>query len=54
MNLKIVEPRVVLLAHTNPVGCGSAERVVAAASKLCYSKSDAGTLLDGLDDEKTS
>lgn len=54
MNLKIVEPRVVLLAHTNPVGGGSAERVVAAASKLCYSKSDAGTLLDGLDDEKTS
>lgn len=36
-----------LISHTeNP------EKVVAAAAKLCYSKSDISTLMDGLTDEK--
>lgn len=30
------------------------EKTVAAAAKLCYSDTGAGTLLDGLDDEKTT
>ena len=38
-----------LISHTeNP------EKVVAAAAKLCYSKSDISTLMDGLTDEKAS
>ena len=36
-----------LISHTeNP------EKVVAAAAKLCYSKSEIGTLMDNLTDEK--
>ena len=30
------------------------EKTVAAAAKLCYSKSDIETLMDGLTDEKDS
>ena len=38
-----------LISHTeNP------EKVVAAAAKLCYSKSDISTLMDGLTDEKVA
>lgn len=38
-----------LISHTeNP------EKVVAAAAKLCYSKSDIGTLMDGLTNEKVA
>lgn len=40
--------RVELLAHTP-----DADKLVAAAAKLCYAKSDIDTLLDGLTPEKT-
>lgn len=49
--------KVYLLAHTVPVntkdGSNNPERVIAAAGKLCYSKSDIIDLYDGLDDEAT-
>ena len=49
--------KVYLLAHTMPVntvdGSINPERVVAAAGKLCYSKSDVMNLYQGLDDEVT-
>ena len=49
--------KVYLLAHTMPVntidGSKNPERVVAAAGKLCYSKSDVMNLYNGLDDEAT-
>lgn len=49
--------RVYLLAHTMPVNTldesKNPERVVAAAGKLCYSKSDVMNLYNGLDDETT-
>ena len=48
---------VYLLAHTVPVntidGSKNPERVVAAAGKLCYSKSNVMNLYQGLDDEAT-
>lgn len=53
MNLKPVTPNVTLLAYSTPVDNDNPERVVAAAAKLCYSKSSPSKLLDGLDDEKT-
>lgn len=50
--------KVILLAHTVPVNTldnsMNPERVIAAAGKLCYSKSDIVTLYEGLDDEKTT
>ena len=53
-----VKAKVYLLAHTVPVntidGSKNPERVVAAAGKLCYSKSDILNLYNGLDDEATS
>lgn len=52
--MKIVEPKVTLLACTRPLDGDNPERVVAAASKLCYSKSSPSTLLENLDDEKAS
>jgi len=52
-----VKAKVYLLAHTVPVntidGSKNPERVVAAAGKLCYSKSDILNLYNGLDDEAT-
>ena len=49
--------KVYLLAHTMPVnttdGSKNPERVVAAAGKLCYSKSDIVDLYNGLDDVST-
>ena len=49
--------KVYLLAHTMPVNTMdnslNPERVVAAAGKLCYSKSDVMNLYQGLDDEAT-
>ena len=39
--------KVKLLTHTK-----DPEKTVAAAAKLCYSKSDISTLMDGLTDEK--
>lgn len=49
--------KVYLLAHTIPVntidGSKDPERVIAAAGKLCYSKSDVMNLYQGLDDEAT-
>lgn len=42
-------PIVTLLAHTP-----DPEKVVAAAAKLCYSRSSPGTLLDNLTDEKAA
>ncbi len=42
-------PTVMLLAHTP-----EPEKLVAAAAKLCYSKSGVQTLLDKLDDHKTA
>ncbi|MBQ9011798.1 MAG: FAD-dependent thymidylate synthase [Bacilli bacterium] len=54
MNLKPTTPKVTLIAYTNPVTGGSAEKVVAAASKLCYANSSPSTLLEGLDDKATS
>lgn len=49
--------RVYLLAHTMPVNTIdnsiNPERVVAAAGKLCYSKSDVMNLYQGLDDTAT-
>lgn len=53
MNLKPVKPKVTLLAYSKPVDNDNPERVVAAAAKLCYSKSSPSTLLEGLDDQKT-
>jgi len=53
MNLKPVQPKVTLLGHNQPLDGGNPERIVAAAAKLCYSKSSPSTLLQGLDDEKT-
>lgn len=41
--------KVKLLTHTK-----DPEKTVAAAAKLCYSKSDISTLMDGLTDEKVS
>lgn len=41
--------KVKLLTHTK-----DPEKTVAAAAKLCYSKSDISTLMDGLTDEKAS
>lgn len=50
--------KVYLLAHTVPYQTKDAslnpERVIAAAGKLCYSKSDIKTIFDGLDDEKAT
>ena len=40
--------KVELLAYTP-----DADKIVAAAAKLCYAKSDIDTLLDGLTPEKT-
>ena len=49
--------KVYLLAHTMPVNTidnsKNPERVIAAAGKLCYSKSDIVDLYIGLDDETT-
>ena len=49
--------KVYLIAHTVPVntldGSTNPERVVAAAGKLCYSKSDVWNLYQDLDDEST-
>ncbi len=49
--------KVYLLAHTVPINTvdnsTNPERVVAAAGKLCYSKSDILNLYQGLDDEAT-
>lgn len=53
MNLQPAQPKVTLLAYTKPVDSDNPERVVAAAAKLCYSKSSPSTLLDGLDNQKT-
>lgn len=52
--MKIVEPKVTLLAYTRPLDGDNPERVVAAASKLCYSKSSPSTLLENLDDDKAT
>ncbi len=41
--------KVKLLTHTK-----DPEKIVAAAAKLCYSKSDISTLMDGLTDEKVA
>jgi thymidylate synthase (FAD) len=41
--------KVTLLAHSP-----EAEKIVAAAAKLCYSPSDIETVMDGLTDEKTA
>ena len=41
--------KVKLLTHTK-----DPEKTVAAAAKLCYSKSDISTLMDGLTDEKVA
>lgn len=52
-----VRAKVYLLAHTVPVNTTdnslNPERVVAAAGKLCYSKSDVINLYQGLDDKET-
>ena len=57
MENKDVKAKVYLLAHTVPVNTiGNSkdpERVVAAAGKLCYSKSNIIDLYNGLDDEAT-
>lgn len=49
--------KVYLLGHTMPVNTmdksTNPERVIAAAGKLCYSKSNVLDLYQGLDDEKT-
>ena len=49
--------KVYLLAHSVPVntkdGSKNPERIIAAAGKLCYSKSDIVDLYNGLDDEAT-
>ena len=49
--------KVYLLAHTIPVntidGSQNPERVIAAAGKLCYSKSDVLDLYNGLDDNSS-
>ena len=42
-------PTVTLITHTP-----EPEKVVAAAAKLCYSKSGVQTLLDKLDEQKTA
>lgn len=41
--------KVTLIAHTP-----EPEKIIAAAAKMCYSDSNAETLLNGLDEEKTS
>ncbi len=41
--------KVTLIAHTP-----TPEKIIAAAAKMCYSDSNAETLLNGLDDEKTN
>jgi len=52
-----VKAKVYLLAHTVPVNTNdeslNPERVVAAAGKLCYSKSNVIDLYQGLDDKET-
>ncbi|MBQ9071746.1 MAG: FAD-dependent thymidylate synthase [Bacilli bacterium] len=57
MEEKNIKAKVYLLAHTTPVntidGSKDPERVVAAAGKLCYSKSNVMNLYQGLDDEAT-
>ena len=40
---------VTLITHT-----GEPEKIIAAAAKLCYSASDIGDLLDGLDEDKST
>ena len=55
--MEAVSAKVYLLAHTMPVntvdGSENPERVIAAAGKLCYSKSDIVNLYNGLDDSET-
>jgi len=52
-----VKAKVYLLAHTVPVNTAdkslNPERVVAAAGKLCYAKSNVTDLYQGLDDKET-
>ena len=46
MEIKEVRPKAKLIAYTNTIDNRGPEAVVAAAAKLCYSKTDAATLLE--------
>ncbi len=55
--MEAVTAKVYLLGRSVPVGTIdeslNAQRIIAAAGKLCYSKNDIKTLYEGLDDEAT-
>jgi thymidylate synthase (FAD) len=52
MEIKEVKPSAKLIAYTKTIDNRGPEAVVAAAAKLCYSKTDASTLLDNSTPEK--
>ena len=52
MEIKEVRPKAKLIAYTKTIDNRGPEAVVAAAAKLCYSKTDAATLLENATDEK--
>ena len=52
MEIREVQPSVHLIAYTKTIDDKGPEAVVASAAKLCYSKTDAKTLLDNADDKK--
>ena len=56
--MKDVKAKVYLLGHSMPIntidGSNNPERIIAAAGKLCYSKSDINGIYDGLNDEKSA
>ncbi len=54
MQLVPVKPKALLIASSMPENGQNIESIVAAAAKLCYSKSDALSLMEGLSDEKTA
>lgn len=51
MEIREAKPRVKLIAYTKTIDGRGPEAVVASAAKLCYSKSDASTILNKSNDE---
>lgn len=54
MEIREVKPKVKLIAFTKTIDDNGPTSVVAASAKLCYSKSDAVTILEGSSKEKDS